>query len=95
MTPFAAEERSVYDGKGHFSSVETHASNGNITFPVSPSGTYTVNPDCTGTFFVGGTSILNFVIDQDGTHIRAISTTPGLALTIEYSEQFPENQNSQ
>jgi hypothetical protein len=95
IAPFAVEGRVVYNGNGSLAASETHSLDGVIS-PASPSGTYTVNADCTGTFFISGGSTLNFVIDQGGTHIRAISTTAGgPTLTIEYSEQFPQSQNSQ
>jgi hypothetical protein len=97
-TAFAVEGRVVYNGTGKLVATETHFSNG-VASPASPTGTYTVNPDCTGTFTITSTSpssTLNFVIDQGGTHIRAISTTAGgPTLTIEYSQQFPQDQNSQ
>jgi hypothetical protein len=56
-------------------------------------GTYVVNANCTGKFTITTPhpGSLDFVIDQGGAHIRAVSTTVGQTLTIEYSEQFPEN----
>lgn len=93
-TPFAVEGRSVYDGRGSFTAAETHSLGGTITTP-SVTGTYTVNADCTGMFVINGSPALNFTIDQGGTHIRAIAIGGGgVTLTIEYSEQFPRNSQS-
>jgi hypothetical protein len=42
--------KTTYDGEGNFTQVDAVADNGNITPGWRPgSGTYTVNPDCTGT----------------------------------------------
>jgi hypothetical protein len=92
IEPFAVEGRVFYDGKGTLNADETHFTPDGGPGPATPTGTYTVNADCTGTFFIKGGKTLNFVIDQNGAHIRAISTTVGgPTLIIEYSAQFPQN----
>ena len=49
-------------------------------------GTYTVNPDCTGTFTaqispVRITTHVSFVIDDNGKEFQAIQTDPGVVVT--------------
>jgi len=46
--PFAITGAQTFDGNGAFTAAATVSQNGNI-IPVSIAGTYTVNPDCTGT----------------------------------------------
>lgn len=58
-------------------------------------GTYTVNPDCTGTFTLliasaGITQHVFFVIDDGGAEFRAIETDPGFVGTRIGRRQFPE-----
>ena len=47
--PYAEVGQQVFDGKGGTTAAVTLSQNGNI-LPVTITGTYTVNPDCTGTF---------------------------------------------
>jgi hypothetical protein len=59
--------------------------NGNI-IPVSLTGIYKVNPDCTGSFTVqispvGITGHVFFVIDANGTEFQAIQADPGVVVT--------------
>src|SRR5712675_2112042 len=46
--PFAEVGTQTFDGKGATTATATLSQNGNI-FQVTIKGTYTVNPDCTGT----------------------------------------------
>jgi len=48
-SPFAVAGVEVYDGQGHDHGVFSQSVNGKITSQRSYTGTYTVNPDCTGT----------------------------------------------
>lgn len=91
--PFAEVGRQTFDGNGNTSGAGTLSANGNPQ-KVTVSGTYTVNPDCTGSMTLnvaplGLTSHLDFVIDNDGLQIRTISTDPGVAVeTRVYTRQF-------
>ncbi len=76
--PYAAVGLVTADGVGGFSGTITESSNGNIqsnTF----TGTYAVNPDCTGSLFVpgphGGT--VNLVIVARGSQLLFFGTEPG------------------
>ena len=49
--PFAGVGTQTFDGNGGTTATATLSQNGNI-LPVTITGTYTVNPDCTGTFTI-------------------------------------------
>jgi hypothetical protein len=90
--PFGEVGRQTFDGKGHTSASATTSSNGNIT-PVTVEGTYTVNPDCTGSMKLNvspfdSTVHTDFVIDDDGAQLRAIGTDSGVVETRVYSKQY-------
>ena len=83
--PFAIVGTQTLDGNGAFTATATVSQNGNI-IPVTIVGTYTVNPDCTGTFTaqispVDITTHLFFVIDDNGKEFQAIQTDPGVVVT--------------
>jgi hypothetical protein len=83
--PFAEAGTQVFDGKGGTTGAVTLSQNGNI-LPVTIAGTYTVNPDCTGTFTLQVSPIdvtvhVFFVIDDNGYGFQAIETDPGLVIT--------------
>ncbi len=68
----------TFNGAGGYSANGTQSNNGTIiTF--TDTGTYTVNPDCTGSIVssVNPTNIGNFVIVATGTQAFFISTNPG------------------
>ena len=61
--------------------------------PVTIEGTYTVNPDCTGSMTLNvspfdSTVHADFVIDDDGAELRAIGSDAGLIETRVYRKQF-------
>ena len=92
--PFAEVGVQTFDGKGTTSTTFTASQNGNI-FQATLTGTYTVNPDCTGTFNLPapalGISIpVFFVIDDGATEFQAIETLPGVVFTRLGRRQFPE-----
>jgi hypothetical protein len=91
--PFGEVGRQTFDGRGNTSATATTSSNGNIA-PVTVEGTYTVNPDCTGSMTLNvspfdSTVHADFVIDDDGAQIRAIGTDAGLIETRVYTKQHP------
>src|ERR1044071_1081124 len=96
--PFGEIGRQAFDGQGGTDGSATLAANGNIR-RVTWQGTYLVNADCTGsmTLFISplnATVNLDFVIDDDGAELRAISTGPtgtGVTGNVEtrvYTKQF-------
>jgi hypothetical protein len=90
--PFGEVGRQTFDGRGNTSATATTSSNGNIA-PVTIEGTYTVNPDCTGSMTLNvspfdSTVHADFVIDKDGAELRAIGTDAGLIETRVYRKQF-------
>ncbi len=91
--PFAETGTQIFDGRGGTTAAVTLSQNGNI-LPVTIKGTYTVNPDCTGTFTllvspIGVTVHVFFVIDDSGNGFQAIETDPGLVITRIGRRLFP------
>jgi hypothetical protein len=96
--PFGEIGRQTFDGKGHTQAVATLSTNGSISQAVAIDGTYTVNPDCTGSMILnipsfGAVVHVDFVIDHHNTEIRAIGTDNGLIETRVYSKQSPEKDD--
>jgi hypothetical protein len=92
--PFAGVGTQIFDGNGGTTATAWVSQNGNI-LKVTITGTYTVNPDCTGTLTthispVGITGHAFFVIDADGAGLRAINTDLGSVITTVARKQFPE-----
>jgi hypothetical protein len=82
-----------FDGKGNVTGAAVNSLNGTIV-PATESGTYRVNPDCTGTYTVqisplGITGTAFFVIDKGGNEIQIITTDPGVVITCVARRQFP------
>ena len=69
-----------FDGRGHESGSSTTSING-FSFEDTFTGTYHVNPDCTGsasnTFTSGGSDHVNFVIVERGNQVKFFSADPG------------------
>jgi hypothetical protein len=90
--PFAEVGTQTFDGKGATTTTFTASQNGNI-FQTTFTGTYTVNPDCTGTINLVAppppppapqtqiTITLFFVIDDNLNEFHAIETLPGAVIT--------------
>jgi hypothetical protein len=78
----------TFDGDGDLTQLDAVAVNGNVApgWRLS-TGTYSVNPDCTGTFTVsnGDRPPINgqFIIAQSGNTIREMVIDPGFATTAE------------
>lgn len=80
--------KATYDGFGKFVQYDAVAVNGNLPPGWRPgSGTYSVNPDCTGyqTIMVPGMPDLHgqFIIAQSGNTIHQVVTDPGFNTTAE------------
>jgi hypothetical protein len=86
--PVAEVGTQTFDGRGNTTATATISTNGTIT-PLTITGTYTVNPDCTGTFTLqvspfGITVDVFVVLDNSGTEFQAIETSAngaGLVVT--------------
>ena len=85
--PLAGTGTDTFDGNGGITSTATLSINGNIV-PLTATGTYKVNPDCTGTYTLPGTTLF-FVIADSGNEIRAICIDPGTVLSHTFRRQFP------
>jgi hypothetical protein len=80
--------KTTFDGKGNLTQVDAVAANGNVAPGwASNTGTYSVNPDCTGTFTVtnGNQSPvhLQMIVAQSGNTIHDMVIDPGFATTAE------------
>jgi hypothetical protein len=83
----------TFDGKGGLTATGVQSHNGNI-LQVTQTGTYTVNPDCTGTYTaqlspVGITVNFFFVIADRGDELKAISTDAGTVLAGTARKLYP------
>jgi hypothetical protein len=83
--PFVQVGRQTFDGKGNTNAAATTSVNGN-SFPVTINGTYSVNPDCTGS--MGVTVHADFVITSNGTEFRGMVTDLGSAVTVVGKKQL-------
>jgi hypothetical protein len=70
-----------FDGRGHEYGSSTTSFNG-FSYPDTFTGTYHVNPDCSGsasnTFASGGSDHVNFVIVEQGSEVKFFSADPGV-----------------
>ena len=85
FVPVAAAGRIVFDRKGNVSGTQTRVVAGSA-LDETYSGTYTVNPDCTGNFTVvvqpdTRTSTIDLVWTDNGNGVSAVFTNPGFRLT--------------
>ncbi len=94
--PVAELGTQTFDAAGNTTATATLSQNGNIT-PVSITGTYTVNADCTGTMTLQ-VSIpgipafplhVSFVMDDNGKEFQGMETDAGLVVTRIARKIFP------
>ena len=76
----------AFDGRGNLTQVDAVADNGNLTPGWRPgAGTYSVNPDCTGTATIVVPGMpdlhLQMIIAQSGNTIHQVVIDPGIATT--------------
>ncbi len=81
-------DKITFDGNGNFRQVDAVATNGNLAPGWrSGTGTYTVNPDCTGTQTISVPGMpdlhLQFIVAQSGNTIHQVVIDPGFATTGE------------
>jgi hypothetical protein len=75
-TPRSVLLRFEFDGNGHFTNKVTTNDNGTIIH-ANDSGTYVINPDCTGTIYTnGGTRTVDIVLVDGGNEFYSIRTDP-------------------
>jgi hypothetical protein len=80
--------KQTFDGNGNFTQVDAVAVGGNLPPGWRPgSGTYSVNPDCTGTQTIvipGNPDVhLQLIVAQSGNTIHQVVIDPGAAATAE------------
>ena len=97
--PFAGVNLETFDGNGVLTGSGIGSLNGNIV-PVTYTGTYTVNADCTGTYTVkvsplGLTTHAFFVIDDGGNELQIVITDQGTVITCIARRQFPVGDSEQ
>lgn len=83
LGPFAGVNLDTFDGKGKLTINGISSLNGNVSAGLT-TGTYHVNPDCTGTYTVTGGGLTVdafFVIDQSGNELQIVITDPGTVIT--------------
>jgi hypothetical protein len=78
--------KTTFDGNGNITQLDAVAINGNVPPGWRPStGTYSVNPDCTGTFTVSNGDQppihAQMIVAQSGNTIHAMVIDPGFATT--------------
>ena len=84
----AAAGRIVFDGHGNLAGRETESLNGAVTEPTF-SGTYSVQPDCTGTTTIHSdlTTNLRFMLVEGGQEVNVIDTDPGVVAAGQITRQ--------
>jgi hypothetical protein len=80
--------KTTFDGKGHLTQLDAIAANGNVAPGwAHNTGTYSVKPDCTGTFTVTNGNQppvhLQMIVAQSGNTIHDMVIDPGFATTAE------------
>jgi hypothetical protein len=90
--PYAEAGTQTFDGKGGTTTSGMASANGNI-MPTSSTGTYTVNPDCTGTFILpiapGISAHYFFALADSGAELQAVCLDPVAVITRIARRQFP------
>jgi hypothetical protein len=81
LGPVASNGMTTFDGKGHAINTFSASINGEIHRGVTVGGTYTVNPDCTGTRFASDGSTYDFVVMPDGSTFNWIEVDDGTVIS--------------
>jgi hypothetical protein len=94
LGPFAGVNVDRFDGHGNMTINGLSSVNGSVS-QGEETGTYQVNPDCTGTYTVqdsyGDTFDAFFVISDDGNELRIVITDPNTVINCIARRQFPEH----
>jgi hypothetical protein len=91
--PLAGAGTDTFDGNGGITTTATLSINGNIV-SLTATGSYKVNPDCTGTYKVQATTLF-LVTGDNGNEIHAICIDPGVVLSHTFKRQFPAGSGLQ
>jgi len=83
FVPYDGMEVSSWDGAGNFSASDVFTVGGTTGAPAEDKGTYTVNPNCTGTLKLTNGLTFDFLILQDGNEIRFAETDGYPTVVIE------------
>lgn len=90
MVPIADAGRVAVDGNGNYTGADTFSVNG-VTVRSTQTGTYTVNPDCTGSSAAkdnyGNVITSDFVIVDGGKKIAAVYTQLGFTTSVLLMQQ--------
>ena len=90
--PYAEAGTQTFDGKGGITAAGMVSANGNVA-PAPNTGTYTLNPDCTGTFTLqiapGIASHFYFVLAASGDVFQALCLDPVAVITRIGRRQYP------
>ena len=79
--PLTAVGLHTWDGHGNTNATYTASVNGNIFTGVTVTGSYSVNPDCTGSLAESDGSHYNFVVSPDGNNLTWIRTDAGTVVS--------------
>jgi len=94
LGPFAGVNVDRFDGHGNMTISGISSVNGSVS-QGEETGTYQVNPDCTGTYTVkdsyGDTFDAFFVISDEGNDLRIVITDPDTVITCIARKQSPEH----
>ena len=93
--PISIVGETTYDGQGNTSTKSTASVNGTIYKGSTVSGTYSVNPDCTGSVAETNGSHFDFVVAPDGNTSMWLETDtgtvfPGTEVRLKQSDEFTE-----
>jgi len=89
-TPRTAIGVFTLDGKGKWTTSLTVNDNGVITHPppAASVGTYTVNPDCTGTLYIGSGGTVAIVVVDGGREFFQMRTDPANVVSFGTTKQI-------
>jgi hypothetical protein len=86
--PFGGAGLITFDGMRSFSGSYANSFNGDSFTGIPATGTYTVNPDCTGLINgTNGTNNFAFVVVSGGAEILFANLTPGQTFTVDAKKQ--------
>jgi hypothetical protein len=87
QNPIVIQARDIFDGEGHVTETGSSMISGTTQFDVTASGTYTVNPDCSGSLELTGVAGQKFQIVKHGTEILGIITTDSFTISFRSEKQ--------